>query len=62
MDLQCCNCCHLLSDFSPRFQSSMTIFHHNFLGMQNLPNLVSIVGKDFMHTPHLQTTTYTCMI
>ena len=31
IDLQCCDYCHLPSDFSSKFQSSMTIFHHKLL-------------------------------
>ena len=31
MDLQCCNYCHVPSDFSSRFQSSMTIYLHKLL-------------------------------
>ena len=31
IDLQCCNYCHLPSDFSFKFQSSMTIFHPKLL-------------------------------
>ena len=30
-DLQCCNYCHLPSNFSSKLQSSMTIFHHKLL-------------------------------
>ena len=30
-DLQCCNYCHLPSDYSSKFQSYMTIFHHKLL-------------------------------
>ena len=29
--LHCCNYCHLPSDFSFKFESSMTIFHHKLL-------------------------------
>jgi hypothetical protein len=29
--LQCCNYCHIPSDFSSNFESSMTIFHHKLL-------------------------------
>ena len=46
IDLQCCNYCHLLSDFSSKFQSSMTIiFHCKIVRMQNIPNFVSIIGN-----------------
>ena len=31
IDTQCCNYCHLPSDFSSKFQSSMTIFHHKLM-------------------------------
>ena len=31
IDLQCCNYCHLWSDFSSKFKSSMTILHHKLL-------------------------------
>ena len=31
INLQCCNYCHLSSDFSSKFQSYMTIFHHKLL-------------------------------
>ena len=31
IDLPCCNYCHLPSDFSSKFQSSRTIFHHKLL-------------------------------
>ena len=31
IDLQCCNYCHLPSDFASKLQSSMTISHHKLL-------------------------------
>ena len=31
IDLQCCNYCHLPSDFLSKFQSSMTIFHYKLV-------------------------------
>ena len=31
IDLQCCSYYHLSSDFSFKFKSSMTIFHHKLL-------------------------------
>ena len=31
IDLQCCNYCRIPSDFSSKFQSSMTILHHKML-------------------------------
>ena len=32
MHLQCCNYCCLLSGFSSKLESSMTIFHHKIIG------------------------------
>ena len=40
IDLQCCKNCHSLSGPSPKFQSSMTIFHCKNVRMQNIPNLL----------------------
>jgi hypothetical protein len=31
-----CNYCHLQSDFSSKFQPSMTIFHHNLLKSEGM--------------------------
>ena len=40
--LQCYDQYHLMSDFSSKFQSSMTIFHFKHVTMQTMPNFVSI--------------------
>ena len=37
--LQCCNYCHLLSDFSSKFQSSMTILYYINVRVYNIPTL-----------------------
>ena len=36
IDLQCCNYCHLPNDFSSKFQSTMTIFHHKLLTREGM--------------------------
>ena len=40
MSSQCCKYCHFLSDFSSKFQSSITIFHHKFVWLQIMPNCI----------------------
>ena len=39
LGLQCCKNCHVLSDFSFKFPSSMTIFHNVNVRMQNIPKV-----------------------
>ena len=41
IDIICSNCCHLVSDFSSKFQSSTTIFHHINVKMLNICTEVS---------------------
>ena len=39
IDLYCSNYCHLLSELSLKFQSSMTIIHYMYVRMQNIPKV-----------------------
>ena len=37
--LQQCNCCHLLSGFPSKFQSSMIVIHYKNVRTQNIPKV-----------------------
>ena len=50
IDLQCCNYYHLLSDFSSTFQFIHDNISSQFSRMLIMPNLVSIIGMDFMQS------------
>ena len=44
IDLQYCNCCHIMCEISFKFQTYMTIFDYRNVGMQNIPIFYSIIG------------------
>ena len=45
VDSQCCNYNHLLSDFSSKFESSMTIFYYINVRVHNLPSLFQQMAR-----------------
>ena len=46
VDFQYCNYCQLLSDFSSKFQSSMTTYHYIDVKDTNITNFISMIGMD----------------
>ena len=45
IDLQYCNYCHLLSEFSSKFQSSMLVIHYINVWMQSIPEVDELKVK-----------------
>ena len=55
-----CKYCHLPSDFSSKYQSSMTTFHHGCVRIQIMPNIRKFTSKDLKLEIYTQESLFSC--